>query len=503
MTREALSRRGTLVLIFAISALLFLAVAFMWKKTYVSYARIYVEDQRPVTTILNTETGQNANQANLAKEELFSAAIMDQIVDEAGFTDENTTPAERERLVKEVQTDTEVYNINNQLIEILFEHSDPETAFKTTTLYADLFLDKAMRRSTLETTDNLELIIDQVETLRAKLEDSEGRIQRFKSQYPGLGASTEGNVETRVLKLRRDLEESKLMLGQAVNRSRSLQRDLNSESSTIARDYQSAQFSDRIFELNSQIETLRLSYTDDYPDIVRLKQQVQDQQEQARIASQNSRTSAGLNSAANSVSPVYQELRRELAITNAAAESHRASVATLTELLKAEVERSATSSTVEREYTDLVRDYDRIKAQYNELAQAQDDARLAMVVTQDKQGVLYRIAEPANFPQNPKGLRFIHIATVGLLFSLLLPFLYLVVFIKLDPRIRTQSAITEVLELPLLTTVPHMPRARERRPWLNSTAGVVTIAASVFVVYVVVALIKFATATNLIGGGVA
>ena len=48
LAREIAARRATLLAIFAITALLFLAVAFVWKKTYVSYAQIYVDDQRPV-----------------------------------------------------------------------------------------------------------------------------------------------------------------------------------------------------------------------------------------------------------------------------------------------------------------------------------------------------------------------------------------------------------------------------------------------------------------------
>jgi len=500
LAREIKARRALLLMIFAITALAFLAVAFVWKKSYVSYAQIYVDDQRPVEAILGTATGANADQANLAKEELFNSEIMSQILDQAGFADDNTSLAERERLINEIQEDTEVYNINNQLIEILFEHHDPEIAFKTTSLYADLFLDKAMRRSSFESTENFELIIDQVETLRSKLEDSEARIQRFKSQYPGLGAVTEGNVETRVIELRRELESTQLQAGQAERRVRSLQREVDSESSTLAQNALTAQFQNRIYELQGQIDNLRLSYTDDYPDIIRLKQQVTDTEQQMRNAASSG--ARGISGAA-ATSPIFQELRRDLSTTKANAESLRARQAELTVLLDKEVERSATTSVVEREYSELIRDYERTKVQYNDLAQAQDDAQIAMVVSKDKQGVLYHIAEPANYPQIPNGLRFIHIAAIGAILSVLLPFLYLFVFLKLDPRIRTTSAVTDVLELPLLSTVPHMERAKERKSWLGSTAGVVTVVASVFVIYVVVALIKFAAATNFIGGGVA
>jgi len=260
-SREMANRRGLLVLIFVIAALAFLAIAYVWEKRYVSFAQIQVDDQKPLTSVLDTGTRGASDQAIDAKKELFKSDIMDQILDEAGFADASTSLVERTLLISEIQSNTEVSNLDSGLIKILYEHHDPKVAFKTTSLYADLF----------------------------------------------------------------------------VNNS------------------------------------------------------------------------------------------------------------------------------------------------------AQDS-------------VLYSLAEPASFPKNPQGLRFIHITIGGLLLSFLIPFIYLAVFLKADSRIRTQSAITEVLELPLLATVPRLDRRRQRRSWLGSTAGVVIALAFVFVVYVVVAFIKFGTAINVIGG---
>ena len=511
LTREAASRRGTLLAIFVVISLTLLIVAFFWQKKYTSYVQMYVDDQRIVAPIVGAETGISRDQANVAREELFSAEIMDRILDDVGFADASTSAVERDRLKKDIIEDTQIHNINNQLIEIVYWHSDPRTAFETVSRYADLFLAKTMRTATEETTGAFEFIVDQVETYRNKLEDAEARLESFRSQYPGVSATTEGNVDQRIIELRRRKEETQLQFAQAQQRRKSLSRELSSESSTIVQDYQAGQIRDNIANLQAEVDLLRLSYTDDYPDILRLKQQIADytklavkQREQVKNASGSGQSifnlGGGAYSGASNLSPVYQQLRSDLARTSAEADSLRSRLKQLSVMLKNEVERSVQSSRVERELTQLLRDYQINKELFEDLLRRQESARLSMTLGAEKQGVLYRISEPAVYPYIPTGLRFIHIAFAGLILGTIMPFLYLFVFLKLDPRIRTASSVTEVLELPLLTTVPHMRLVGEKPGLFSRPAVIFSVIAGVVGLYIVVALAKV-TAAQTAGGG--
>lgn len=497
LAREANARRAMLLAIFVAISLVFLLAAFLWDKKFTSTVQLYVDDSQIVAPMVGAEIAQTRDQANVAREELFSADILNRVIEQVGYVDASTSQIERERIKKDIIEDTEIYNINNQLLEIAFEHRDPKIAFDTTSLLAELFLAKTMQSSTEETTEAFDFIINQVETYRDKLEDAEARLEAFRSTYPGISTSTEGNVEQQIVELRRDLERTRLQFAQADQRRRSLERELNSESSTIARDYETSRMSQRISELQQEIDVLRRDYTDDYPDIVRLNQQITDMQDLLQRSAAAPPTSGAvqlngrLYSGAGNASPVYQQLRSDLARTAAEADSLGVRVTQLEALLASEIERSGQSSRVERELTELTRDYQINKELYEDLLRRQESARLSMSLGAEQQGVLYRIAQAANFPYLPTGLRFMHIAAMGIVLATILPFLYLFVFLKLDPRIRTASAVTDVLELPLLTTIPHMayrresPRLFERSPVIVLTVG------AVCVLYVVVFFIKY------------
>ncbi len=515
LRREATARLGTLLAIFTTVAMVFLVLAFTWQNKYASFVQLYVDDSNIIKPILDAETGLSSDQANVAREELFSAEIMDRVLDEAGLVPEGTSAVARARIKNKVIQNTVIGNINNQLIEIEYKHADPRVAYETVKLYADLFLAKTMRSSAAETSDAFDFIIDQVETYRDRLEDAERRLESFRSQYPGVSATTDGNVDARIIQLRRQLEESELQYTSANQRRISLERELNSESSTLAQDYQAGQIRSQVSALQSQMDVLMLTYTADYPDVVKIRQQIADLTELAvngQTRAQQRQESGGSSSfnlggtsysGANNLSPVYQQLRSDLARTTANADSTRSRIGQLKVMLDKEIKRAAQSSRVERQLTELSRDYQINKELYEDLLRRQESARLSMSLGAEKQGVLYRIHEPAFYPILPTGMRFSHIATIGFILAALLPIIYLIVFLKVDPRIRTASAVTELLELPLLTTVPHMAQPDEKPGFFSQPRVAAFTVFAVVGLYIGVAVLRFVLTSSAQGGGIA
>lgn len=151
LAREANARRAMLLAIFVAISLVFLLAAFLWDKKFTSTVQLYVDDSQIVAPMVGAEIAQTRDQANVAREELFSADILNRVIEQVGYVDASTSQIERERIKKDIIEDTEIYNINNQLLEIAFEHRDPKIAFDTTSLLAELFLAKTMQSSTEET----------------------------------------------------------------------------------------------------------------------------------------------------------------------------------------------------------------------------------------------------------------------------------------------------------------------------------------------------------------
>jgi len=487
LSREASARRGTLLAIFTFIALLFLITAWFWQKKYASYVHLHVDSQNAVQVVAGVETALETNQATVAQETLFSNDIMDAVIVDAGHVDAGSSPVEKERAKNDLMKNTEIFNIDNLLLEIVVEDPDPKTAFETASLLADMFLAKSMRNSSQETSEAFDFIVDQVETYRTKLEDAEARLQSFKEQYPGVNTATGGDVDSRIVELRRDMESANLQYAELNQRRISLERQLKSEAAILSQQYANDQLAARVKGLQDQIDLLRLSYTDDYPEIISLKAQIK------AVYEGGTRSFGG---GATGMNPALQLLRNNLSSVMAEAETQRSRGAQLKVMLDQEIKRSSVSGKVERELTELTRDYQINKDLYDDLLRRQESARLSMSLGAEKQGVLYRIQQPANFPVLPTGLRFMHIAIMGLVLAIILPIVYLIVFLKLDPRIRTSSAVTDLLELPLLTTVPHMPQPNDKPSLFSRPVTIVGVVVLVVALYIIVAIAKYMLAVS-------
>jgi len=265
--------------------------------------------------------------------------------------------------------------------------------------------------------------------------------------------------------------------------------------------YRQSQYMERVAELRAEMELLELTYTSDYPDIVRLRQQVEDlkslalreknrRQARANVDDKVVSPDGGYVSNSNSINPIYQQLSSDASKAQAFADSLKSRLDHTKVLLKNEISRSTKTTQVERELAELSRDYQVNQDIYQDLLRRRESARVSMTLDKERQGVLYRIQEPASFPILPTGARFIHFAMAGLVLGLILPIMYLVAFLQVDPRIRVGSTITDEMDLPLLAIVPHMKSQNERIVWYRQKGFLLGVMTFVILTYVLVMWLK-------------
>lgn len=500
--RESVNRRGSLVVIFALVSLLLLTAGYFWQKKYLSTVTLYIDETNIVRPLLEgaAVSVETKDKAYIAQEILFSQEIIQKILTEGGWvTDEMSLP-ERERIKVRLIEKTKIDNINSTLLRIAFENSDPAVAYETTKRFAALFLDKTMRSQSEESNEAFEFIVTQVETYRQKLSDSEKRLSDFRTNTTDARPGTENNLDARILELRRKIESTELEYAEASARANALATELQKVGRTAAVDHQVNQYIKQINDLQSEMDLLRLSYTDDYPDVVRLRQQIEDltllaNKERARRLEEQSKPAsiviAGKTFVTqNSLNPIYQQLSGETSTAQAFADSLRSRLKQMRILVEKELSRSKMTTQVERELAELTRDYQVNQDIYQDLLRRRESARVSMTLDKERQGVLYRIQEPASFPILPTGARFMHFALAGLLLGMVLPIMYLVGFLQVDPRIRLASTVTEDLELPLLAVVPHLKLPDEKIVWYRKKGTLILVVLTVLIIYAAVSWLK-------------
>lgn len=496
--REAFARRKWMVAGFVVITAIALALGVTWPKVYRSSSTILVEDQTIIEPLMRGAAvrGDVGDRARNAREIIYGRSMMLKVLEHGGWLADNPTPAQVEQRIEAIKESTTISQAGQNLIKIEFEGTDPEQVFSTTEKLAELFIEETLAARAKESNAAFEFIDQQAKQYEQELLASEERLKALRQQHPEARPGAQSESAERIARLRARIDETEQQLQQAQIRKASLQDQLSGEAVAASMASRAEQYRTRIAQLRQQLDTLRLTYHDTYPDVVQLKYQINELEkavvQEERRARQERREAQAQGRVyvdeAMRNSPVYQQLQTALYEANTQIQTLQAQLRDTELKLDEELALAQRIQNTEAEFQKLTRDYEVNEAIYQDLTRRRENARVSMNLNTEQQGLNLRIVEPAYFSHSPAGPRLVHFAFGGLLLAAALPVALLFGLILIDPRVRTGTAITHELGMPLLGTIPHLDTPQEaqaeRRGLLVSGVLVLLTVAAVIVVLV-------------------
>lgn len=463
---ETFKYRNLAVGVFIFIVVFTVIIGLMWPKTYTSSATVFVEEKNIIQPLMQGAAVATSvtDRSRIAKEIIFGRKIMNQVLEEAGWLQGGLTDIEKEKLIDVLKTRTTVLSVGNNLVKIEYKDEDPVRAFKTAQKFTELFITESLVTQTQEGQAAFEFIDNQVKEYHAKLTNAEQQLKEFRSVNVDARPGTEAEVAGRINALQATIEKTSLAIKEAQIKQGSLEKQLSGEAEVAVTATREGQYVMRITELQSQLDTLRLTYHDTYPDIVRIKHQIEDIKE--NIAQEKRKREAGREMAKSSgqtfvdestrMNPLYQQLKQQLFETKTDIETLTTRLAETKQLLKLEIDRARRIHAGEASLAELTRDYEVNRDTYNDLLKRRENARVSKNLNRDKQGLTLRIHEPAFMPLQPSGARFVYFVLGGLLLGIIAPPALVYGLQKVDPRIRLSPLISDKLNLPVLADIPHL-----------------------------------------------
>ncbi|TLZ79017.1 MAG: hypothetical protein E6K11_07535 [Methanobacteriota archaeon] len=268
---------------------------------------------------------------------------------------------------------------------------DPETVAQVANVLAADFVEESTRTRERETARTTEFLRAQVEEAGQKLKDQEQQLNEFTARYgnelpdrqaPNLAALGRLNEQLVVIMYRRN--ELTRQLAQLT--------DPGATSNTIPA---------RLAKLRLELADLRAQHTDEYPDVVRVKQEIADLERQLQA------TGGG---AAASEDP-RAKIEAELKVLQSNEQAVRREIARYEQ-------RVNNASGRTQEFQRLSEDYATAKSLYQSLLQRLQDAQLAAASAQQRlQGEQFSILDPAVPSSEPVGPHRLLLMAMGLFLS--------------------------------------------------------------------------------------
>lgn len=471
LVAECYVRRNTIFVLFVVISLTLLIVGSVWPKRYTSFTIIHVDQTNILQPLMHgtAETTASVDHAGNAREIIYGDKIMDEILKEAGWLKTNPSEIEQEKIKEDLKTGISVVDVGNNLIKIEYRDTKPMRAYITARKLGDLFISEGERSKIEESQAAYAFIDNQVQEYLQKLTSVEDELRKFRSENPDVRPGQESELSSRIATLQSNIEQTRLLIRETTIKRDSIKEQLSGEAAITISQSKEGQYRAKISELQTQLETLRLDYNETYPDIVRLKHQIDDlknsmiseikMREQAQVNAK--KTGSTYIDESILVNPLYQQLRSELSATETQLATLNARISETNKMIENEYSRARKIHGGEATLTKLTRDYQVNQDIYQDLLRRRENANVSRSLDRENQGLTFKIQEPAKVPLLPTGLRFIHFAAAGLLVGLLVPIGLVYLNLQLDPRIRFSRVISNETGIPVLAEVYHIRNTNE------------------------------------------
>ncbi|GGX49516.1 XrtA system polysaccharide chain length determinant [Saccharospirillum salsuginis] len=452
--RELVRMRWVAVLVFILATSGVLVMGYTSPKSYTSSALLYADNSNILQPLLRDRAEVTAiDRLNEAREMLQSRTLLEQVAMDASLITADQSDRQRNGTVSQLRNAINLRVTGGSFIQLSYSSGDPDQSFQVMSAVLNRFIEKTVSDKRSESREAFEFIDSQVQSYKRQLEVAENKLKEFKSNNLD---GTEAAVQGRIERLRSDIQELTLQIEETESQVRLTREQLGKESPyrEVMIDRGQTSLDMRLENLRQQLDTLRLSYLDSHPDIVNVKDQIAELEQQRKNDTSDGRQGAVTEVIEN---PIYENLSIKLANNETQLEVQRKRLDSLKTLLQEAYERAERVANNETVLQELTRDYDVTRDVYEDMLQTREKARLSMTLDVEGQGVSYRIQEPASYPARWDGLQLYEIGAAGPVLGGGLVLGLLTALVLFDNRIRSGRNLMMQMpeDIPILATIPH------------------------------------------------
>ena len=403
--------------------------------------------------------------------------------DHSGLTDDQKIASMRKDINLELVRDPQKRDISS--FTISYEARDPHLAQTVTTELTELFINENSRARQEESEGTTAFLEKQLEDARQSLSEQEAKVQAFESQHEGALPTQESSNLAILNGLQSQLQSEQDALNTAKQQRVYLEALLQQEKTAQVRvrpggDQTSAAPTD-LATIDGQLDTLRAQladlssrYTDRYPDVLRLKDQIAKMQAMRTnlIAAQKSANAGSAHAgegpatgglADPELGATARQVQSQLQANQVEIANRESSIESLKSRLGEYQGRLNMTPATEQELDDLTRGYDQSKANYDDLLKKKDQSEMATSMEEMQQGERFTILDPPSLPSRPASPNRLKFCGIGLGVGLALGLIVAGGLEFFDDRLHSEKEIKSLLPMGVLSDIPSIVNAADEQ----------------------------------------
>jgi polysaccharide chain length determinant protein (PEP-CTERM system associated) len=478
-----IKRHWFIIIPFCISMIIGTVLVITLPRIYESRTVILVQPQKVPSNIVQDIVSSDLNaRISTLSQQILSRSNLEKIIED--FHLYSGPKFEKMFLEKKVENLQEKISVkvtqgggrNADSFSISFRGSEPDKVMQVTSSLASSFIDENLKIRESQAIGTNTFLEDELETMRKRLMETEQMLKNYRETNMG-GLPEQLNSNLSILtNLNGRLTSIQSEIIDARSRVTNLRNTdfepvaPNMNRPVVTRDTEELSLD----QMKEQLEVFKNRYTENHPDVIRLKKRISDFESQMKNSGKKKEiTSEHEGDRRPRLNQSFVQQRQNIRNEISRLELERDDIIKQIAVYKKRVEDTPKR---EQELQTLERDYDNINQTYNSLLGRQLEAQIAVNMEKKQKGEQFRILDPARIPQSPvspdmkKLFLFVMAAGLGIGGGLI----FLLEF--LDTSFKEPEEIENFLNLPVLATLPtvmsEFETRRNRKKMIISFAGV-------------------------------
>lgn len=439
-------------------------LALLLPPIYKSTSTILIEEQDvPQDFVMTTVTGYAEQRIETITQRIMSTGRLLEIINQFNLYADLREKRTTEEVIETMREDVLLEPISTEVVDhrtgrltsatiaftLSYEGRDPHTVQKVANMMASLYLEENMRVRKRQASETSAFIADEMQKVKTKLDEIEARIAEFKeTHFERLPEILHLNIQTLT-----SIEQSMERLESQLRSYREHQQYLKTQMAGIPMENEQSDNKKRLEMLKAQMVHLKSRFTDEYPDIVKLRSEI------AELETHVDKTAADTSQAPDN--PAYVALASQLSSTESEIASIRSQLDDLRK--KAEDYRSRIEATpkVEQTYNLLLTEKKNTQAKYDDLMRKFMEADVARGLEAESKGERFTLIDPAQFPEKPYKPNRWAIMVVGFIIGCGIGFAVVSIAEINDQTVQNPESLVQATALPVLVSVPCITTRRD------------------------------------------
>jgi len=428
---------------------------------YEASARVFVDTRTILKPLLAgmTTVPSMEQQVSIMSRTLVSRPNVERVLRMVDLDIKATDAKDHERLISNMMGQIKISGSNSaDLYVISYNHQNPKIAKDVVQSFLTIFVEGSFGNQKQDSEKAIKFIDEQIKNYEDRLVIAEKAVTEFQIKNSGL-LPKDGDYGSQLQAVSDSLNEAKLGLREAEQARNAIKSQIEDGAppddlttvqapSTIV----NPEIDARIQALTNDMDALRLRFTERHPDVISIKRLIA-KLEERKVEEAKLKKPVIDRDRGKSYSPMLQQLNVSLSEAEARVAAMKARVEEYSSRSAQLKALTIAKPQVAEQYSQLNRDYNINKSNYENLIGRRESAKLSGELSATSDMLTFKVIDPPTVPLVPSGPNRLMLFSLVFVGALLGGIGSALLMSQIRPTFLSQNSLRESIGLPILGTV--------------------------------------------------